>query len=440
MDTNLNFPPEFLWGTATAAHQIEGGNKNNQWWQWEQIPGKIKNGNTSEQACQHWDKYEQDFNLINELNNNAYRMSVEWSRVIPEPNKIDQDALEHYHKMIDSLIKRNITPFITILHFSEPIWWNAEGSLLNKKSNHLKHFEFFVETLVKEFSEKIQFWNTINEPEILATSAYFLGNFPPGEKSLLKSIKALNTLLILHGKTYRIIKNFQPDSKVGLVKNMVYTIPYNKKSRKDRISAKFVDYSMNGVIFRALRTGKLYTNLLRSKKFIKRSFDFIGLNYYNFALVSQKLPDLNIVARPDTDKQFLCEGLGWEPYPDGLLFNLRRINKEFPGIPVYITENGIGTNNDNWRQRYLIHHLMKVYQAIQEGVNVKGFFEWTLMDNFEWAEGYSSRFGLYEVDFNTQKRSKRGSAELYSRIAKSNSISSEIIQKYLDWPIKPLNL
>ena len=436
MTGDLSFPENFLWGTATAAHQIEGGNKNNQWWLWEQIPGKIKDGKTSEKACQHWTKYEEDFNLINDLNNNAYRMSLEWSRIVPEPNKVDRDALDHYHKMIESLVKRNITPFITLHHFTEPIWWMKEGSLLSKKSNHLKHFEFYVETVIKEFSDLVPVWNTINEPDIVASIAYFIGAFPPGSKSIRKSIKALNTLLIMHGMAYRTIKKLQPKSNVGIVKNMVYVQPYNKNSRSDRIISKFVDYAMNGATLRALKTGKLYTSLFRSKKFIKDSTDFIGLNYYNFVLTSRKLPDLNIQASPDTDKRFLCEGLGWEPYPDGLLFNLRRLKKEFPSKPIYITENGIGTRNDQWRQKYLIHHLMRVHQAIQEGIDVKGFFEWSLMDNFEWAEGYSSHFGLYEMNYITQERIKRGSADLYSTIAKNNSIISEIVEKYKEWPLK----
>ena len=135
------------------------------------------------------------------------------------------------------------------------------------------------------------------------------------------------------------------------------------------------------------------------------------------------MPDLNIQAHPDTDPKLLCEGLGWEPYPDGLLYNLRRLKKEFPNKPIYITENGLGTSDDEWRQKYLIHHLMRVHQAIQEGIDIRGFFEWSLMDNFEWAEGYSSHFGLYEVNYATQQRIKRDSADLYGMIAKNNSVS-----------------
>ena len=425
MTEPITFPEGFLWGTATAAHQIEGGNKNNQWWLWENQPGKIKNGETSEHACEHWSRWQDDFNLIKELNNNAYRMSIEWSRIVPEPYKVNQEALNQYHTMISWLVSHGITPFITLHHFTEPIWWNKEGSLLSKKSSHLKHFEFYVETVAKAFSDLPIVWNTINEPDIVASIGYFLGTFPPGAKSIRKSIKALNTLLLMHGIAYQTIKKVKPESKVGLVKNMIYALPYNKRSRMDRFLSKFVDYSLNGATLRALRTGKLYSSLVRSKKSIKQT-DFIGLNYYNFVLVSRKLPDLTISARPETDKKYLCEGLAWEPYPEGLLHNLRRLKKEFPNKPIYITENGIGTNDDSWRQQYLVHHLMKVQQAIQEGINIRGFFEWSLLDNFEWAEGYTSRFGLYGVDFKTQKRIKHGSVDLYAHIAQTNSLDATI--------------
>lgn len=436
MGETLHFPKGFLWGTATAAHQIEGGNKNNQWWLWEQLPGKIKNGDTSEHACEHWSKWKEDFNLITEINNNAYRMSLEWSRIVPEPNIINQEALSQYRTMIETLVKENITPFVTLHHFTEPIWWNKEGSLLNKKKSHLDHFKFYVETVANAFSNLPIIWNTINEADIVASIGYFIGSFPPGTKSIRKSIKALNTLLMMHGIAYETIKKISPESKVGMVKNMVYAQPYNKKSLLDKLLCKFVDYSLNGATLRAMRTGKLYTSIWRSKKMLKNSFDFIGLNYYNYALVSRKLPDLNMIAQPETDTKYLCEGIGWEPYPDGLLFNLRRLKKEFPNTPIYITENGIGTNNDEWRQKYLVHHLMRVHQAIQEGIDVRGFFEWSLMDNFEWAEGYMSKFGLFGVDFKTQERIKHKSATLYSEIAKSNELSTEIIDTYQDWPLK----
>ena len=215
MTEPITFPDGFLWGTATAAHQIEGGNKNNQWWLWENQPGKIKNGETSEHACEHWSRWQDDFNLIKELNNNAYRMSIEWSRIVPEPYKVNQEALNQYHTMISWLVSHGITPFITLHHFTEPIWWNKEGSLLSKKSSHLKHFEFYVETVAKAFSDLPIVWNTINEPDIVASIGYFLGTFPPGTKSIRKSIKALNTLLLMHGIAYQTIKKVKPESKVG---------------------------------------------------------------------------------------------------------------------------------------------------------------------------------------------------------------------------------
>ncbi|MFW9929824.1 MAG: glycoside hydrolase family 1 protein [Candidatus Thorarchaeota archaeon] len=435
MNADLKFPKGFLWGTATSAHQVEGNNKNNNWWQWEQQEGRIKEGQSSEIACDHWDRYNEDFDLITKLNNNAYRMSIEWSRIFPKPHITDQEAIEHYHKMLDELHNRNITPFVTLHHFTNPIWWEKEGGLKSQKTNHLNHFKEFIEVLVKEYGDKIHFWNTINEPNIVAMLGYYLGVFPPGEKTIRSAFNAGNTLLLMHAKAYNTIKSNNPSDLVGLVKNMAVVKPLNPKSRMDRLTTRFVDYGYNGATLRSLRTGKSSWSLIRQKKYLKRSFDFIGLNFYNFLLVSRSLKELGITARPETDKELLCEGLDWEPYPEGILINLQRLNREFPGIPIYITENGIGTNNDEWRQRCLIHHLIKMHKAIELGIPVKGYFHWSLLDNFEWAEGYNSKFGLVEVNFLTQERKIKGSGNLYSGIAQRNSISSDLIEKFRSWPI-----
>lgn len=179
---SLEFPTGFLWESATSAHQIEGENKNNQWWTFEQQERRIRNNDTSEIACDHWNRFEEDFSLLTDLNQNAYRFSVEWSRIFPEAGEKDSDAIERYHKMIDALLKRGITPFLTLHHFTHPIWWEQQGGLKKQKKSHLDHFRQFCETVIGEFHEKITYWNTINEIEVVASVGYFLGEFPPEEK------------------------------------------------------------------------------------------------------------------------------------------------------------------------------------------------------------------------------------------------------------------
>ena len=426
----IKFPPNFLWGCATSAHQIEGGNFNNQWWWWEQQPDKIHQGDTSERACDHWNLYEVDFDFLSKLNVNAYRMSIEWSRIFPRPNELDHDALEHYHKMIDTLLNRNITPFITLHHFTVPLWWHETGGFKNDKKTHLDHFRQFVEVVVNEFKEKIKFWNTINEPNVVAVIGHYVGIFPPGETSFRSTIKATNTLLKMHAIAYHAIKNIDPTAQAGLVMNLTIIKPYRPKSLQDRALAKFADYLYNGAVLRGLKTGKLFLGIFRKWNQLKDSNDFIGLNYYTFALISRKFPELMRVTTDYPDPEKLCAGLGWEPYPEGLLIALRRLQKMFPKLPIYVTENGIGTDNDEWRQQFIIDHLKVLHRAIQEGMDVRGYFHWSLIDNFEWAEGYSSRFGLVHVDHETQKRTMKKSGELYAEIAKHNGIPPKLLEKY----------
>lgn len=430
-DKKLQFPKGFLWGTATAAHQIEGGNTNNNWWLFEKRPGAIKNGDSSVKACDHWNRFEKDFDLIKKLNGNSYRMSIEWSRIYPSPGQVDKKALGHYHKMIDALLKRKITPFITLLHFTTPLWWEEKGGMLNGKEEHTGHFRDFCELIAREFRGQVTFWNTINEIEIVVLG-YLTGTFPPGEKNFLKTFRAVDTLLKMHALAYHTVKNIMPQAQVGLVHNMQVVKPYNPSSLADRMLAGFTDYLFNGCYFRALKTGKLFMNFLSNYRGLRGSTDFMGLNFYNFDLVSPKLPDMALQAteNPLCGAERLCAGLGWEPYPEGLLASMRRIQKELPGMPIYITENGIGTDDDQWRQKIMVDHLKMVHQAIREGIDVRGYFHWSLIDNFEWAEGYLSRFGLVHVDYKTQKRTIKESGKLYAEISRQNGIPPAVLKKF----------
>ncbi|MBN1534828.1 MAG: glycoside hydrolase family 1 protein [Spirochaetes bacterium] len=423
------FPKGFLWGTATAAHQIEGGNRNNNWWEFEQRPGAIRNGDSSAKACDHWNLYKKDFAWLTKLHQNAYRMSVEWSRLYPEPGRLDRKALDRYVAMIDELRKRKITPFVTLLHFTVPTWWDRQGGLLNRRREHLAHFEEFCTTVAEAFRGKGVYWNTINEISIVMLG-YLTDEFPPAEKSFLKAARAVNTLLALHETAYRSVKRALPDSKIGLVHNMQMVQPLDPRSLSDRALARAVDFLFNGSIFRGLKTGRL----IHGKRLpgLRGSTDFFGLNFYNFMQVSRSLPDMVRTATPDPTcgEEKLCAGIGWEPYPEGLYLALKRVAAEFPGMPVYVTENGIGTDDDAWRRRYLVDHLKMAHRAVEDGVDLRGFFHWSLMDNFEWAQGYMSRFGLINMDYRTQKRTLRESGRLYGEISLRNAIPPAALKKF----------
>jgi len=434
---DIIFPKGFLWGTATAAHQIEGGNTNNNWWLFEKT-GKIKNNDSALVACDHWNRYKQDFDLLKKLNCNAYRMSIEWSRVFPQPVTLDKKALDYYVKMIDELLKRKVTPFVTLLHFTLPIWWFNEGGLLNRDKEHLEHFAQFCRIIAQTFRGKVKYYNTINEPSIVMLG-YITDIFAPGEKNIPKAIKALGTVMLMHAIAYHAIKSVDSDAKVGIVHNVQIVKPYNPASAADRILAKIADYMFNGAVIRALQKGKLPLQILSHHEELMNTNDFIGVNFYNFTRVSLKLKDLATSAtdNPLCGKDKLCAGLGWEPYPEGFYLAIKRMHQAFPNLPIYITENGIGTDDDAWRQNVLVDHLKMMHKAIQEGINIKGYFHWSLIDNFEWAQGYMSRFGLVAVDFKTQKRTIKGSGKLYAAIAKANAIPASILNKFPQEIYKP---
>jgi len=266
---------------------------------------------------------------------------------------------------------------------------------------------------------------------------YYFGEFPPKMKSIFAFARANDTLMKMHAIAYKTIKKIDPEAKVGIVKNIGVVRAWRPKSPFDKLAAKVADYIYNGSTLRALKKGKLFWHVFRSDKRLKNTNDFLGLNFYNFVLVSGKIKGLFSVSTPHADPSTLCDELNWEAYPEGLLINLRRLNKEFPHLPIYITENGVGTTNDSWRQRLLVDHLKMVHKALSEGVDVKGYFHWSLMDNFEWCQGYSSRFGLYETNFETMERTIKESGRIYANISKNNALTPEVLEKFPEEIYKP---
>jgi beta-glucosidase len=418
------FPPGFWWGTATSAHQVDGGNIRNNWWDWEQTQGKIRNGDRSGIACDHWHRYSEDFDLLHQLHQNAYRFSFEWSRIIPEKGKIDDAAIHHYHRVVSELKKRRIEPFVTLHHFTEPLWVTKLGGIRRKRN--IRFFREYVEVVASEFSKEVTYWNTINEPNIRAAAGYFQGIHPPGETGLLPYLEAIRNIIRMHADAYSILKAQEPRNIVGLVKNISIFEPGDATSWQDRLLARLFDYLANGVTLRALKTGKLPLAFFQTYTGLKGSSDFIGLNYYSRLFCSRRFPELLRGRSDDADPTRLCAGLGWEAYPEGLYFSLKRLWRELQ-VPIVITENGIGTDDDQWRQEFLLQHLYQVHRAIHEGVPVKGYFHWSFIDNFEWTEGYASRFGLVDCNRKTLKRTIKKSGYLYAKIAQENTLPSDFL-------------
>lgn len=418
--TNIKFPENFLWGSSSAAHQVEGNNDKNQWWEFEQRPGKIRNGDKSGIACDHYNRFEEDFNMLKKLNHNTHRISFEWSRFFPEsPSELNKEAVEHYHKVLDKLKELGLEPFVTLLHFTIPVWFAKRGGFEEKEN--IKYYEEFVKFIIREYKGKVKFWNTINEPSIYATEGYFDGEFPPGKKDMIGAFTVIKNQIIAHAKAYHIIKNEDPDAQVGIVKQIVYLVAKDINNPFDRIAASISDHLFNEVVIKALKTGDISFPLGFFEKYdyIKGSSDFIGLNYYfrKYITLTNISGDFTLSEDERTTQ------MGNAIFPEGIYLSIMRIYREL-NLPIYITENGISTDDDEWRIEYIKSHLKEVHRSINEGADVKGYFYWSNMDNFEWNKGYYPKFGLIGIDReNNLKRIIKKSAKVYADIIKNNGFS-----------------
>jgi beta-glucosidase len=380
----LRFPKGFLWGSATAAYQVEGGNIYSDWNDY--YPAGI--------ACDHYHKYEEDFDWVVKLNQNAHRFSIEWARIEPEEGKFSQIEIEHYRKVLLALKQRNIKAMVTLFHFTLPKWFAQKGGFAKKKN--IYYFQRFANKVFDEYKDLADFWITINEPYVYVGQGYFAKIWPPQKRNPILYLKVLKNLILAHKLIY---KDFhQKDNRVlvGIVKNNQFFEPYNKKSILDRFSVKIADWWQNQYFL--------------SK--IKNHFDFIGLNYYFHHKI--KFP---FFIKNDNK---IVSDIGWEIYPKGIYYVLLGLKKY--NLPIYITENGLADKNDRLRKDFIKNHLYWVWRAIQDGVDVRGYFHWSLIDNFEWEKGFEPRFGLIEIDYQTLERKPRKSAFYYAEICKNNQL------------------
>lgn len=422
----LRFPPGFLWGTASAAHQVEGQNTNNQWWEWEQEPGRIWRGDRSGDACGWWRDAEADFDRAAALGQNAHRMSIEWSRIEPREGFFDAAALGRYREMLRALRACGITPMVTLHHFTNPLWLEAQGGWLNPATPG--RFARFAGRAVAALGDLCDLWCTINEPFIYATQSFLLGLWPPGATSIGSAIRVAATMLRGHAAAAQAIRRANPALRIGIVHHLRLFDPATPAARDVAVAANW-DYLFNGIILNALRTGRLLPPLGSGRVLpgLRQSWDFFGLNYYTRERVAfdPRAPGLLFGRRftpPDveqSDTGFEGKTYG-EIYPTGLYRALRRVARL--GRPIYITETGIPDADDDQRPRFILSHLAAVHRAIREGADVRGVFLWTLLDNFEWTEGWGLRFGLYALDERTQERRLRPSGALYAAISRANAI------------------
>lgn len=435
VDLSLVFPTGFLWGTATAAFQVEGGSAPNNWTAWEASgPGHVYQDQPSGLACDWWGgRYVEDFDRAAAMHNNAHRFSIEWSRIEPERGKFDGAAIDHYAAMIDALRQRGMEPLITLHHFTNPLWVEQMGGWTNEET--VRRFARFVRLVVDELGDGIRMWCTINEPMVYATQGYLLGRFPPGKHSLGQTFHVAENMLRGHAAAYAAIKKAQPGAQIGFAQHAISLKTHFPKTVNKRALTLIHDV-FNRSFVRALTTGVLQFPLHKiGVPEARNTLDWIGLNYYYRFLVRFNLlhPRQLFVqqTRPRDGIRGPDDSVG-EIWPEGLFEHIKWL-VTMTGKPLYVTENGVPDADDSLRPLHLVRSLINLWQAVNFNYPVKGYFYWTLVDNFEWAEGYDPRFrfGLYGCDPITQERTRRASAELYGEICAANGLSADMVRRFV---------
>lgn len=392
------FPKNFLWGTALSAHQTEGGNTNCDWWQWEhtKTAGRKYPLEPSGRACDFYNRFQKDFELCQEFNTNAVRFSIEWARIQPAPNTFDEKEVEHYRKVILAAKKQGLRTFVTLHHFTNPIWFASLGGWQNRKAPAL--FCAYAKRCVQEFGNLVDAIITINEPQVYALMSYIRAIWPPNKKNHPLALLVQANMVRAHRKAFDEIKKIT-NVPVGIAKNIVWyeTDPF-ASNMIDRATANVLNFLNDDLFLRPI-IGKL---------------DFLGLNYYFTA----RIRNLKI----DSPTDYVSD-LGWWINPGGLGEILKKLGKY--KLPIYITENGLADAKDNLRAHFLRDMILSCAMAINdEGVDLRGYFYWSLMDNYEWHQGFWPRFGLVGIDYkNNLARKPRKSFYFYSEICKNNSIA-----------------
>jgi beta-glucosidase len=439
-----DFPRQFLWGTATSAYQIEGsptadGAGPSIWHRFAHTPGLIRDGATGDVACDHYRRYRDDVALMGTLGTNAYRFSVSWSRVMPRGRgAINTVGLDFYERLVDALLERGIEPLVTLYHWDLPAALDDLGGWLNP--DIAPWFADYAAVVFRRLDGRVKLWTTLNEPWVVTDGGYLHGTLAPGHRNRFEAPIASHHLLRAHAqavKTYRA----EGRHRIGIVVNLEPKYPASDDPA-DRAATIRADAYMNRQYLDPIFFGRSPDELAETfgdawprwpaddVAFIRQPIDFLGVNYYTRS-VTRFDPDAWLLqAAPTLQKRATYTETGWEVCAPALTDTLVWVKDRYGNPPVYVTENGAAFFDppviegdglaDPLRVAYLRQHIRAVHAAIERGVDVRGYFVWSLLDNFEWAHGYSKRFGVVHVDFETQKRTLKDSAHFYARVIASN--------------------
>ena len=412
---NTSKQDNFLWGVATSAFQLEGSPYAD-WTSWDAILSSTPD------VTNHYTLYKNDLELLKDLGVNAYRFSIEWSRIQPGENRWDDKAIAHYQEIIDILRQNNIEPMVTLHHFTHPLWF-----IKKYPWHHDTSVEKFLEYTEKILSviKNVRYWITFNEPYVLLLGGYLEGCMPPGIKDVPLSLKALENILICHGKAYDTIHAHIPDAMVSVAHNMAAFAPWRRWNPLDRLLSKIAKYFYNHSLLDAFLSGRLYVKFPFAKATeialpIKGKIDFFGVNYYTrLHMRFNPFRKMSIELRHRDIDGYGLTDMGWEIHPRGLEKVLRYASKLH--VPLIITENGMATHDDDRKIKFMKGHIDAVEKGIKNGLDVQGYFYWSLIDNYEWLQGLDARFGLYKVDFETLERKPTNAALYFSYLIKSRT-------------------
>lgn len=447
MQAVSEFPPAFLWGAATSAYQIEGspladGAGASIWHRFSHTPHRVHGGNNGDVACDHYRRFLEDVQLMRSLGLQAYRFSVAWGRVMPEGRgQINQRGLGFYDRLVDALLECGIEPFVTLYHWDLPAALDDLGGWLHPDS--AKWFADYAVAIFRALDGRVRRWTTLNEPWVIADGGYLHGTLAPGHRSLREAPVVSHNLLRAHGMAIQAYRGMGRH-EIGLVVNIEPKYPATG-SAEDKDASIRADAYMNRQYLDPVYLGR-YPEQLREVfgdtwpphpdsdfDLIRQPIDFLGVNYYTRSVVRADPSIRPLRARGEPQIGALHTETGWEVYPQGLTDTLVWIADRYGNPPTYVCENGAAFADpdhcagqrvdDPLRLEYLRRHLLALRAAVARGADVRGYFVWSLLDNFEWALGYSKRFGIVHVDYETQRRTRKTSADFYARVVETNGAS-----------------
>ena len=440
----ITFPEDFTWGCATAAYQIEGafsedGKGPSIWDEFSHRPGAIRDGTTGDVACDHYHRYQEDLRLLSELNVGAYRFSISWPRVVPDGDgEINDNGLDFYDRLVDTVLQYGIEPVVTLFHWDLPLALELKGGWLVRRTAYA--FASYSQAVIRRLGDRVKAWITLNEPTTVIGSGYLAGRHAPGYRNLLKGGLALHHLLVAHGLVVRAVRAEVPGAQVGLANAFS---PVHPLRARDRDLAERMSAVVNGLVMDPILKGRypkeidwairLMNRRIRpgDMDLISTPVDFVGVNHYSRYIARRTLlPIIGFRLMKPIYEGVLFTDMDWEVYPSGLCDVLTWIKANYDNPPVWITENGAAYRDlrvhdevhDTGRVTYLQSYRGHLHRAMEQGCDVRGYFVWSFLDNFEWEYGLSKRFGLVHVDYDTLERTAKQSARWYAAVCESGRV------------------